>query len=468
MVNFHRVAVAAILMLHSFAGYTQSIYDNITSHPKSTRVLWRCVAESCRFAPEGLYIEQSLISDGETFCEGDFGNVNGNVLRKLTLGQLTWDTDGEGWEYFIYSCGAEVEESDGDVVGFSWGYNFGFLLNEATTCSDTQLERNNTCYEIQDIKDKDSCPSSTGNENFILPSGQNSSSSVCFQKSDDSRCAYSLDQGGEFYIADFEGDCYSTAGTPFNEAGFTQVIGNHCQDIGNGVTACPESQDNVCNLATGVCMEGCGTVQFATGEQQFMCIDDDTDGDGIGDYADPDIDGDGIPNDADLDDDGDGIEEPDYSDSPANDVTVNGDISVSVDMSNLENLVSNTNDKLIDVGNKLEVIKEELGNQEGETFDGMNHTGELEGFYLAEYPNGWADVWSNNEVGFNQSAAIEYINSWSVSVSGDYVYPQFCIDVGIANLGCHTLAIDSRVFPFIRIVLIVSSLIVARQITVGG
>jgi hypothetical protein len=128
-------------------------------------------------------------------------------------------------------------------------------------------------------------------------------------------CHYtkSSSNGSDYYAQSLEpSSCYNDEYPDFTDTA-TAPTGYDCQDIGNGVTACPESPENVCN-SQGTCDTGCGNVSF-NGQSHFMCFSQDTDLDGLGDYADPDIDGDGLANNLDLDADGDGNDDPDYSTS---------------------------------------------------------------------------------------------------------------------------------------------------------
>lgn len=176
------------------------------------------------------------------------------------------------------------------------------------------------CFDLNDIKSRDSCPDSGSDSDFILPNNGTSKSPICVAHDNGSSCGYNLSQDGEYYIANLEADCYTNPQDDFDG----QVIppdGNGCQDIGGGVTACPESKDNVCTPQG--CKTGCGTVKYQ-GVEQFMCLTEDTDGDGIGDHADPDIDNDGIPNDQDTDKDGDGVQDPVYDkDNPSVQTSIN-------------------------------------------------------------------------------------------------------------------------------------------------
>ena len=91
------------------------------------------------------------------------------------------------------------------------------------------------------------------------------------------------------------------------------------------------------------------------------------------------------------------------------------------------------------------------------------------GIYEPEYPDGFDSIMSSHQSSLDSSSFMNYINSWDFTVSGyaPSLY-DFCFDLGIINLGCHAINIDERVYPFIRIVMLISCLFLCRQITVGA
>jgi hypothetical protein len=169
------------------------------------------------------------------------------------------------------------------------------------------------CFGQADLNTRDSCPDSTQDGAYVLPSNANNNEAVmCLDKPDGSSCKY--EKTGNFYTTDFENDCYELNGLPrFNDEGINEPDPNdpECQNIGAGVTACIEDKVNVCDQM-GNCQPSCGTFAFGGGSDLFMCLSGDTDGDGLPDYIDPDLDGDGIRNEDDLDKDGDGKDDPTY------------------------------------------------------------------------------------------------------------------------------------------------------------
>ena len=184
------------------------------------------------------------------------------------------------------------------------------------------------CFTAQDLSDVATCDVNSP----WLPVGSNNSQFQCLRLPDQSRCRYEMKTAnGQSWLQPTAepDDCFTGNGTPYQAPSpdVEYPEGDTCQDIGNGTIACPENPANVCN-SNGVCQSGCGTVVFG-GESQFICLSSDTDGDGLGDYADPDIDGDGIRNEDDLDVDGDGQEDPNYI----------GNIPPSGELSNVEYLL---------------------------------------------------------------------------------------------------------------------------------
>lgn len=172
-------------------------------------------------------------------------------------------------------------------------------------------DSHSVCFTPQSLADVDTCDVNSP----WLPVGSSTDTFQCKTKPDGSRCRYEMKQsnGQSWLQPTAEPDnCFTGNGSLYEEPdpAPTPPTGDECQEIGNGITACPENPANVCD-SNGLCQTGCGTVAFA-GEEHFMCLSSDTDGDGLGDYADPDIDGDGIHNDDDIDADGDGREDPVY------------------------------------------------------------------------------------------------------------------------------------------------------------
>ena len=227
-----------------------------------------------------------------------------------------------------------ARDSDGDYLrNITYGYTIYTQVETAYLCPPTAFPSydrtliatsgNSKCFDVVDLLSRDTCPTAA-DYNLLPVSGNDLSTGyTCQQLTDGSSCKYVPDETGEFLINDPEGSiCYNPQVPTYDDSGLnapTNPIGQ-CENIGNGVVACPEDPLNVC--PNGQCQEGCGNMAFNGSPEVFVCLSDDTDGDGIGDYADPDIDGDGIPNTDDPDADGDGQDDPQYGDDSSSDVVV--------------------------------------------------------------------------------------------------------------------------------------------------
>lgn len=185
------------------------------------------------------------------------------------------------------------------------------------------------CYSPDTLSDVDTCD--YGN---VMAAGTNTASTLCYTKSDDSKCVMQrVDyEGASFYEQALEpSSCYSGGFDEFIEDPVEPPTAD-CVDLGSGTLMCSEQESNVCD-SNGNCQTGCGSITYA-GSTEFVCFSSDTDSDGLPNYMDPDIDGDGIPNGDDLDPDGDGVDNADYSNTPGgnnttNITTVNADVDLS-------------------------------------------------------------------------------------------------------------------------------------------
>lgn len=172
----------------------------------------------------------------------------------------------------------------------------------------------NNCGDPFQINQVDSCDSNSSNEYLTIPVDQ---SSGCYPQPDGSICKYNavdVGSGNQYYAMDLEGNCYANLDNLPDLTGQPQdnPVSEECVSYGNGVLGCPTNPSDVCSSGSSYsggsiadCQTGCGMVN-----DQFLCIDMDTDLDGLPDYNDPDIDGDGIPNGDDLDSDGNGTDDP--------------------------------------------------------------------------------------------------------------------------------------------------------------
>lgn len=341
-----RALLSAVLWVVAFSATAQSIYDNLQTQPLVSDTVYNYNVSVSH--PANLWHVFDPDMDGqvsesvwlaapaklEELCKADLGDHTGHGVAVTTYtGNHRTDP-----RYFDFQCQGTWTSSDGEDSGSlsSTHLLFAYSTTVAQVCDANSQLVNGNCYLVADILSNDTCP--TGGADILPINGADMSNGfVCQNKQDGSSCKYVMDSSNEFLVSDPEGTaCYVDPNVNlWSDTGLTQPTSptGQCQNIGGGVTACPEDPLNVC--PNGQCQSGCGNVTWG-GQTQFMCLSDDTDGDGIGDYADPDIDGDGIPNNQDPDADGDGQDDPQYNTGDGNGTT---NVTVNVDPNAIGNAV---------------------------------------------------------------------------------------------------------------------------------
>lgn len=387
-------------------------------------------------------------------------------------------------DYKVYDFQYRIKNKDGQVTStftftMRWTYSLGANIG---TCPpddfpDYTLTANlgstNFCFWPQDIKDRDTCPDSSTDGDFVLPLGTNSASLVCVEKPDGSICGYKKET--DYYIADYESSCYQFPQTTYQNQAPEPQDDNDCSKIGN-IYTCPENPEDKCEVGGTVngqqayssCESGCGYMDLEnSGVSTFVCITEDDDNDGIPNLRDPDY-----------------VDEPDEPTEPEEPPTEpptesERAITDRIDITNkllgqtnttLSTISTTTNGILTETkktNTTLTEIKDDIKKSPVDGF-ALEPSENLKSFYEPAYENGFDDVWAKHEQAFENSPTQQYIKQWEVTVSGNFDYPQFCVDLGFANYGCHQLTIDGRILAFIRIILIVSALFLARHITLGG
>lgn len=120
----------------------------------------------------------------------------------------------------------------------------------------------------------------------------------------------------------------------------------------------------------------------------------------------------------------------------------------------------------IDESNNLKThLSSDLNPVRGlETDDGLS-------FYERSY-SGFDDVLEKHEKLFDNSKLQKYTEKWTKGVTGSLSLSSLysmCFDLGsMGNYGCLQIPIDSRIWLFIRSLMIFSSVILARKLTLGG
>jgi len=387
--------------------------------------------------------------------------------------------------------------------------------------------KNDRCWNPDDLAERDSCP-----DDGTLPSLPDTlgvSSNVCSVQPDGSRCAYSRSTNGNTFEYNPNLSCYENNYQEYEQPNATPPEDNQCQTITNGnvtSTFCPANPDAVC--PNGLCQPSCGSFDIGYGEQ-FGCFANeenqcDLDADGIVDDAcltpPPPCDVD--PNqphcptspepvncsenpdheycqnpppscEENPTQEGCGTTEPPTTEPPTEiieglegikgeqtktnqllegvkqgiDGVKTGVQGVKSSVETLTEEQKKTTEATKEISGAVVGLKNTLNNTGGVSM-GITPSDGLNGWYDSEYPEGFTSVMETVSPLYDASKMNQYLQSWKVSVSGEYSFPQICLDIGIANYGCHSLEIDNRVFPFIRIIMIVSALFLARQLVFGG
>ncbi|MFT6909471.1 MAG: hypothetical protein ACJAS1_006190 [Oleiphilaceae bacterium] len=331
--------------------------------------------------------------------------------------------------------------------------------------TDDTFEYNNLCYNPVDLAVADTC------DDTAIFQSMSAEPNICVTKEDGSIC-YAERVITVLFSPTESSACYINA--PNIEATNLPPLPppDTCEVGLDGFLVC--SSDGAIN--NGFSEDRyCGSYNTGGGNIE-VCYDKDNDSDMIPNHLDDDIDNDGIANTSDTDIDGDGIpneQEVGYvppSSPPSTGQSFEetnallGQINQQATAQNASNAVREG--QLDDLTGLNRQILDEL---QGDGVTGL--TGEpsagLTGFYTPIYENGFAGIWTEKQELFAQTPVVAWVESWRISVNGDYQFPEFCANV-IHDFGCHSFNIDDRAFPFIRIVLILTALMYARRLVTGG
>jgi hypothetical protein len=349
-----RFLIFNFFLFLSFPLFAVGIFDSTYSQTPESTTLKQVSSSGTYFAmfcPDAANLAETTFIENRPDTEYETFEWNGKTDISSYDGECDWAISYAKTRYWSNGNVRDVSNYNSIIISVNT------LASQAPTCPPENFaqyqvlhtEGNDSyCYNEADLLTRDSCPDSTQDNSYILPSNSNNSaSSMCQNKSDGSSCKYQLED--DVYFSDFENDCYSSPDiAQYDETGISQPDPTiqDCQSLGQDVTACIEDPINVCD-SQGNCNSGCGSVSIGDSDPLFMCLSDDIDLDGLADYKDPDIDGDGIANELDLDADGDGLDDVKYS-KPDEAMTV------SVDFGALESISSQSNTKLDEIASLLE------------------------------------------------------------------------------------------------------------------
>ena len=395
--------------------------------------------------------------------------------------------------------------------------------------SNFSYQHDDRCWDPQDLAERDSCPDDGTLPNLPNTIGT-SGANACSTQSDGSICGYTRSDDGSSFNYDSSVNCYETNYQDITPPIEQPPETGACQTITSGNTTstfCPAEESAVC--PNGLCQPSCGSFDIGYGEV-FGCFSPDENNvcdqnnDGLIDDAcltpppscevDPNqphcpTSPDPVncsenpdheycqnppPNcEENPTQEGCGTTEPTPTEPPTDTLEgleqIKGEqvktnelltgvktgvegvktevkaVKTSVDKLTEEQ--KKTTDATKEVSGAIVGLKNTLNNTGGVSM-GITPTQGLNGWYESEYPEGFTSVMETVTPLYQASKMNQYLDSWKVSVAGEYSFPQICLDIGIANYGCHSLEIDNRVFPFIRIIIIVSALFLARQLVFGG
>lgn len=421
-----------------------------------------CVAAACTHLMDN-------VPDGKHYEACGVDTINLNGINLFVAYKYNSYTVQNGQHVFPQVRGGVLINSNGTL---QTSQNCPPDGNNSYTLS-AQVGQTPLCFNPIDIAARDTCYANGTTPEFLQQSGQGPS--VCMTMDDGSQCKY--DDQGDYYALNVESSCYEGNDPDYEEQAASTGDENNCHIVGsqtfceaNYEDTCPPDQNNISQ-----CPTGCGFYDLGNGNA-FGCFgENDNSGDpstcealGTCEEENPDNGGgDGV--------DTSGIEARiDETNSLLGEG--NGTLdSIDGTLGNIEGInddmrngIGSVNDGIGNLAQIAVQTRDELRNESGVTFDDVEPSDSLEGFYTPAYEDGWNTVWQNNQEAWEQNPVKTYIASWEINVSGNYSLPEICFNLGIANFGCHQLTIDERFFPFIRIIFIFSALVLARQITLGG
>jgi hypothetical protein len=93
----------------------------------------------------------------------------------------------------------------------------------------------------------------------------------------------------------------------------------------------------------------------------------------------------------------------------------------------------------------------------------------LEGFWVSDYEDGLEGIFEDQLVSLQSSEFYLFLDNFNPSISGGSAPDMsMCFNLGFINFGCHSFDIDPRVYPAIRIFILISAAFLCRRILFGG
>lgn len=150
-------------------------------------------------------------------------------------------------------------------------------------------------------------------------------------------------------------------------------------------------------------------------------------------------------------------------------ITYEGDKITQTTVTNtVTNITNNTTNITTTEGEKVEEKDPEVKDPEDPATD--TPLGDIPNLYERKYPDGLVGIWNDKKQSLKGSSVGNLVGQIVPKGMGDGGCPQWQIplDIGIVNYGTHNLSIPCEYWAYLRIIMIVGSLFLARALIFGG